>query len=40
VIFEDRFTPRSGHRGGMVPVDLVELLDLILGHYREDLTRY
>ena len=40
VIFEDRYTPRSGHRGGTVPVDLVELLDVILGHYRQDLTRF
>ena len=42
VIFRDRDTLRSSSHCGMVPVDLVELLDVILGHYREGegLTRF
>ena len=37
VIFEDRCQRRSReeYRTGDIPVDLVELLDAILGHYRE-----
>jgi len=37
VIFEDRFQRRGREecRAGDIPVDLVELLDAILGHYRE-----
>ena len=38
VIFEDRYTPRSGHRGGEIPIDLMELLETLLAHYRQDLT--
>ena len=38
VIFEDRYRHRN--QTGEVSVDLMELLDVILGHYREDLTRY
>ena len=38
VIFEDRYRQRN--RTGDVPVDLMELLDVILGHYRDDLTNF
>ena len=44
VIFEDRFGERRrmNWNSSPVPVDLVELLDVILGHYREGegLTRF
>ena len=33
VIFEDRYRQRN--RTGDVPVDLMELLDVILGHYQD-----
>ena len=39
VIFEDRYRHRN--QAGEVSVDLMELLDVILGHYREgDLTNF
>ena len=39
VIFEDRYRRRCLARGSDdVPVDLVELLELLLQHYRGDLT--